>query len=74
MFHVPEDSRTTKTRGYTKVRVRRREGRQKVTAATSILPGDQLTGVLGCEKVPIRPIATWRAKKETKGEKNRRTM
>lgn len=75
MFHVPEDSRTTKTCGYTKVRVWLWERRQEVTAATSILPGDQLTGVLGCEKVPTGPIASWKGKKKTKGEmKSRMTI
>lgn len=75
MLHVPEDSRTAKTCGYAKVRVWLWERRQEVTVATSILPGDQLTGVLGCEKVPIRPITTWEAKKKTKGEmKSRMTI
>lgn len=75
MFHVPEDSRTAKTCGYAKVRVWLWERRQEVTAATSILPGDQLTGVLGCEKVPIRPITTWKARKKTKVEmKSRMTI
>lgn len=62
VFHVPEDGRTAKTCCYGKVRVWRWQRRQEVSAAASVLPGDQLTGVLSCEKVPTGPIATWKRK------------
>lgn len=40
------------------MRVRFWKRGQEVAAAAPILPGDQLTGVPGCEEVPVGPITT----------------
>lgn len=48
VFHVPEDCCTAKPRGDAEMRVWSGKRGEEVIAATSILPGDQLTGVFGC--------------------------
>lgn len=58
MSHVPEDRRAAKPRGYAEMGVWFWKRRQEVTAAAPILPSDQLTGVSGCEEVPVGPIAS----------------
>lgn len=58
MSHVPEDGCTAKPRGHAEMRVWLWKRRKEVTAATPILPGDQLTGVSGCEEVLVGPITT----------------
>lgn len=63
VLHVPEDRRAAEARGNAKVRLRLRKRRQKVTAAASVLPCDQLTGVSGGEIVPIWPITACNTEK-----------
>lgn len=56
VLHVPEDRCTAEARGNAEVRLGFGKRRQEVTAAASVLPCDQLTGVSRCETVPVWPI------------------